>query len=107
MENLYPSNFEIFNKEALQVVNESFLVIKTFTDNSSDREKLYKMIEVEKYSLYDNLKKVFNPIYPKGQSKEVKDEYKDFDFVELFDSYFTIYEKQCVDYLRKQNKSID
>ncbi len=107
MENSYPSSFEIFNKEALEVVNESILVIKTFTDNSSDREKLYKMIDVEKYSLYDNLKKVFHPIHSIAQPKEIKDQYKDFDFVRLFDTYFTLYEKQCIDYLKKQNKSID
>ncbi|SEN04278.1 hypothetical protein SAMN05421856_11273 [Chryseobacterium taichungense] len=107
MENSYPSNFDIFSKEALEVVNESFLVIKTFTDNSSDIEKLYKMIEVEKYSLYDNLKKVFYPIHSITQPQEIKDQYKDFDFVNLFDSYFTLYEKQCIDYLRKQNKSKD
>ncbi|MFP7656103.1 hypothetical protein [Chryseobacterium proteolyticum] len=90
---------EIFRNEALGAIYDSFLSFKTFVDNSSDRQKLIKMIDATKISLADELIIVHYPLKSGGQSQEVKDHIKTIDAVQLFKMYLDYYELTCKAYL--------
>ncbi len=98
---------DVYQTEALEAVEKNFLNFKFWADNSTDREKIYKMIDIVKYSLADNLQIVFSPISAIGQSEVVKAMYENVDFAELFNSYIEIYLTKCNDYLREIGKSLD
>lgn len=95
-----------FRAEALDAIEKNFLNFKFWADNSTDREKIYRMIDIVKYSLSDDLQTVFRPLFAVGQPEVIKALYADVDFAELFNTYIEIYVTKCNDYLREIKKNL-
>lgn len=99
----------IFEKEAQVAVERNYNFYKIeYADRLTNREELYKMIDIVKYTLEDELANIFRPIGADGQAdKELKEKYKDTDFKKLFESYCELFIQLCKDYLKQIGKSVD
>lgn len=105
MSNSILKSFEVFNTEALTFVHEAYLEFMTFADNSSDIEKLSKMLVVIGKTLQQELQIVFKPLDSPGQPPEIKEHYKNVDFDKMIMSYTDYFIKICSAYLNKIGKS--
>lgn len=106
MSNSILKSFDVFNTEALTFVHDAYLEFLTFANNSSDNDKLSKMLVIVGKTLREDLQDVFKPLDSPGQPKEIKEHYKNVDFDKMINSYTDYFLKICFVYLKQTGKSI-
>lgn len=99
-------HFEIYDKAALKVTNDSITVYKDLCDHISDKVKLKDLLVVSKTILETNLSAVFADLYSTAQPDHIKNHYHNKNLQPVIDVYILRFEKDCELYLKQIGKNI-